>query len=78
MFKVFTQGDRKYVTFCIFKKLFRSRLWFYAHLWLLALFLQYTAERMDFSFDWFCQTFMAVFVFQFLVADCIIFRKAFN
>ena len=51
MFKIIQQGDKKYVTFYIFRKLFRSRLWYSMQFLLLLLVPVITNIRSGLIFE---------------------------
>lgn len=72
MIKIFMQGDRKYYTIRIYKKLFQSRLWFYFKLWIVAVIMQCASGGIDFSFYRLIETFDFVVMLQILFTGACI------
>ena len=71
MFKVFTQSDKKYVTFYIFRKLFRSQLWYSMRvlLFLLVLGIRDPKRLLIFEPNYWLGVFLFMAFYQLLSAD---------
>lgn len=52
MFKIMQQGDKKYVTIRIFRKLFQSRLWFHGKILMFTFLFMHSFHAGAFSWEW--------------------------